>query len=128
MAQVAAHQEQFLALETDIVLVSFMGRQFAHLWRREMGVDFTMLIDRDRAAYVAYGLARSFWRSWGLKNLGYYARAMFRGQQFKWPQDDSTQLGGDFLVDKKGILRFVYASEDPTDRPDVAYLLNALRE
>jgi alkyl hydroperoxide reductase subunit AhpC len=128
VAQVAAHRDQFQALETDVVLISFMDRQFADLWRREMGVNFTMLIDRDRKVYTAYGLQRSFWRSWGLKNLWYYARALLHGQALKRPQDDSTQLGGDFLVDKNGFLRLVYASKDPTDRPDVAYLLDVLRK
>ena len=41
--------------------------------------------------------------------------------------DDTSQLGGDFIVDRNGILRLVYPSHDPADRPPVDKLLNILK-
>ena len=48
----------------------------------------------------------------------------------KWRgiQGDSTQLGGDFLIDAQGVLRLAYRSQDPTDRPSIATLRDALRQ
>ena len=36
-------------------------------------------------------------------------------------------LGGDFVIDGKGIVRFAYRSEDPADRPAMDRLLQAVR-
>lgn len=126
MAQVAAQQAQLQALAAEVLLISFEGRQFAGPWLRQMEVPFTMLIDETRAAYQAYGLKRSFWHSWGLKNLWYYAKALFKGRHIERVRSDSTQLGGDFIVDAGGTVRFSHASQDPTDRPDVEQLLSVL--
>jgi alkyl hydroperoxide reductase subunit AhpC len=40
--------------------------------------------------------------------------------------DDTSQLGGNFIVDKEGVLRLIYPSHDPTDRPAVDSLLKIL--
>jgi hypothetical protein len=35
--------------------------------------------------------------------------------------------GGDFIVDKNGVLRLVHPSHDPTDRPSADELLTMLK-
>jgi len=37
------------------------------------------------------------------------------------------ELGGDFIIDKHGILKLVYPSHDPTDRPPVDDLLAVIQ-
>ena len=43
-------------------------------------------------------------------------------------QGNSARLGGDFIVDQKGIVRYGYRSEDPTDRPPVDELVDVVRD
>lgn len=95
-------------------------------WRKETGITLPVLLDPDRVSYAAYGLERSLWRAWSPRNLAYYARAVWRGERLQPYRGDTQQLGGDFIVDNSGTLRYVYPSQDPTDRPPVADLLSAL--
>lgn len=55
-----------------------------------------------------------------------YARLMTKGRRWRGIQGDSGQLGGDFIVDREGILQLTYRSQDPTDRPAVSYLMERL--
>ena len=58
----------------------------------------------------------------------YYARLMLKGWKWRGIRDDPHQLGGDFIVDARGILRYAHWSEDPTDRSPVDVLLPALAQ
>ncbi len=90
--------------------------------------SFEVLLDHERAVYNAYGLERSFLRSRNLQTRWYYFRAWLAGRQAHAVHgDDTSQLGGDFIVDKQGVLRFLHPSHDPTDRPAVDMLLDVLR-
>jgi len=53
---------------------------------------------------------------------------LLSGQEWKGIQGDSTQLGGDFIIDHNGIVLFTYRSRDPTDRPPVEELMEHLQE
>lgn len=88
---------------------------------------FTVLLDRNRTAYKAYQLECSRLRSRHPRVVWIYIKRWFqRGQFYDSHGDDTSQLGGDFIVDKNGILRLVHASHDPTDRPAVEELLETL--
>jgi hypothetical protein len=94
----------------------------------EVCETFTVLLDRERVAYQAYGLERSRLRSWHPRVVWIYIKRWFqRGQFYDSHGDDTSQLGGDFIVDKDGILRLIHPSHDPSDRPSVEELLNALK-
>jgi len=80
-------------------------------------VPFEILLDPERVAYQAYGLDRSLIRSWGPKVWYKYAQLLLSGRNWRGIQGDSTQLGGDFIVDRDGIIQLAYRSHDPTDRP-----------
>jgi len=88
---------------------------------------FPVLLDPTHRAYLAYGLERSWRRAWNLPTLWYYAKALARGERLGGKRGDTDQLGGDFVVDERGIVRFAYPSRDPTDRPDVEALIAVLR-
>lgn len=127
MAQLRSSYDQFKALNTEIVLISFETGYWLRVWLDETAAPFPMLLDPEREAYHAYELERSLRRSWGVKNLWYYARARFKGQHSHKTGGDTAQLGGDFIVDTRGIIRLAHRSHDPTDRPPVAGLLTALK-
>lgn len=90
--------------------------------------SFDTLLDPERVAYRAYGLERSLLRSRNLQTRWYYFKAWLAGQKTHAAHgDDTSQLGGDFIVDKLGMLRFVHPSHDPTDRPAVERLMEVLK-
>ncbi len=94
----------------------------------ETCTTFTVLLDRERTVYNAYGLERSKLRSKSPRTLWLYFTRWLQGQKFHDSHgDDTSQLGGDFIVDRNGNLRFIYPSHDPADRPPVDDLLKVLK-
>jgi len=93
-----------------------------------LDVPYPVLVDRERETYRAWGLRRSsvagVWldpRLWAR-----YASLLVRGERLRRPGSDTLQLGGDFVIDREGIV--VYArSQERDDRPPVGELLAALR-
>jgi len=88
---------------------------------------FDFLLDPHRKIYQAYGLERSILRSWNLRTIWTYVKLLSRGRKWRDIQGDSTQLGGDFLIDRDGIIRLAFCSHDPTDRPYADDLLALIR-
>ncbi len=127
MAQVVPHSAEINQLNTNIVAVSFGTPYWANAWLEKTGAPFPIWLDPDKQSYPTYGMERSVWASWGPKNLWFYAKALMRGKQLERTEEDANQLGGNFIVDKSGVVRFAYPSKDPTDRPEVAEMLNVLR-
>lgn len=113
-------------MRTRVVVVSFGSIVGAQTWLKETGAPFTFLLDPDRAAYRAYGLEHSWARAWGLKVWWRYAELMLAGHKWRGIQGDGGQLGGDFIVDTDGVIRWAYRSHDPTDRPPIHQLLTTL--
>ncbi len=126
MAQVVQQQRTFQKLNADIVAISFGTVYWAKVWLAETAVSFPLLLDQDRNAYQAFGLESSVLRSWGLKNMRYYANAIRSGKKFLGTRGNANQLGGDFIIDKQGIIQLAYPSHDPTDRPSINQILTTL--
>lgn len=121
--------DEFARLDTRVLIISFGSLPAIQQWMQETCHTFTVLLDRERTVYNAYGLERSYWRSRNLKTRWYYVKAWLAGRKsHASPGDDTSQLGGDFIVDKNGVLQLVYPSHDPTDRPPVEALLSTLKK
>jgi peroxiredoxin len=121
-------QDVFQELNTQVWIISFGTQASVQVWLEETCAPFPVLLDPDREAYRAYGLERSLLRSWNLKTIKRYAQLLTKGRRWRGIQGDSAQLGGDFIVDKSGVVRLAYPSHDPTDRPPVADLLDILAQ
>jgi peroxiredoxin len=122
-----ARQQEFADLNTRVFIISFGTFPGVQQWMQEVCSSFTVLLDRERTVYNAYGLERSRLRSWHPRVVWIYVKRWFqRGEFYDSHGDDTTQLGGDFIVDKNGILRLVYPSHNPADRPPVDELLKVL--
>ena len=128
MAQLCQQWDSFRPFNTHTIVITFGAVPLARAWFEQTRAPFTMLLDPDRVAYRAYGLHHSFVRSWGPKSIAAYARLLLRGRRWRGIQGDSGQLGGDFVVDAGGNLRFAYRSRDPSDRPSVGELLEVFRQ
>jgi len=123
-----AHQEEFAKLNTCVFIISFGTLPALQQWMNEVCGTVTVLLDRDRTVYKAYQLERSRLRSWHPRVVWLYIKRWFqRGEFYESHGDDTSQLGGDFIVDMQGKLRFIHPSHDPTDRPSVQELLKVLK-
>lgn len=128
MVQVASYQQEFEALNTNVVTVSFGMDYWAKMWLQETQSPFPFLLDPERDAYHAFGLQSSIVRSWMPQNLWYYAKATLQGREKFGKRGNPHQLGGDFIIDSEGIVRLAHPSKEPTDRPDVGKLLQILSQ
>ena len=110
------------------MIISFGTLPAVQAWLRETCAPFQVLLDSERVTYQTYGLERSFLRSWGPKAIWRYIQLFAAGRRWRGIQGDSTQLGGDFIVDKHGVIQLAYRSHDPTDRPSAAHLVSELQK
>ena len=119
--------DSFRTFNARAVVITFGAAPLARAWLEQTGAPFTILLDPSRVAYRAYAVDSSLVRSWGPKTIWAYAQLLLRGRRWRGIQGDSGQLGGDFVVDPNGVLRFAYRSRDPSDRPSVQSLLEVFR-
>ena len=87
-----------------------------------------MLADPKRTAYKAFALGRLPWLSvFSPATLKLYLKLLRGGKRPEnYGKDDYYQTGGDFLIDSAGNILFAYRSEEPSDRPAVAQLLQEI--
>jgi hypothetical protein len=124
-----ARQNEFAELNTRVFVISFGSLPAVQQWLSETCPNLTVLLDRERTVYSAYGLERSRLRAFSPRTLWLYATHHLRGKQMHSSHgDDTSQLGGDFIIHKNGILRLAYPSHDPVDRPPVDDLMKALQK
>lgn len=113
--------------DADVALVTFTRPRNLRGYRGRLGLPYAVLADESRATYRAYGLGRGrWWRVWGPATVRAYARLMRTGARVERPQEDTGQLGGDFVVDRQGRLAYAYPSTGPSDRPPVDDLVVAV--
>jgi peroxiredoxin len=98
---------------------------------QEQATPFPVVADPQRTAYRAFGLERTTWaRMLRPRVLLGYLRLALRGWRPQKPKqgEDVLQLGGDFVLDGNGRLVYAYRSAEPTDRPAISALLQAVRQ
>jgi len=123
-------REKLKELNADVLLVSFepLARITWYLGEAEFG--WPVLSDPGRRLYRAYGMEQgSLRRAWlSPRTILYYARALVHGRLPRLPRADSRQLGGDVLIDPDGMVRYLFRSAEPADRPPVEELLRLARD
>jgi peroxiredoxin len=118
------------ALGGEVLVVSFTTPALITAFAADFPQPFPIVADPERKAYQAFAL--------GATNLGgflrpgvvwHYLKLMFRGWIPRGPGKDADiwQLGGDFVIDSAGRLRYAHPSHDAADRPSNAELLDTLR-
>ena len=121
------HHEELEAVGVRVLLLSFGQEWQAREWMQETKAPFPLLLDPERSVYHAYGLERSFVKSWHPRTLLNYLGLLLKGRKLHPIQGDPNQLGGDFIVDTRGIVRYAHPSEDPADRPSFERISEALK-
>ena len=117
------------ALGAAVLAVSFEPRdrlfQLSHVVR----LPFPLLSDQERDTYRAYGLERGNLRQiFSPRTALTNVKLMARGRMYHFRRSDLRQLGGDFVVDAKGLIQYQYRGDTPNDRPNVDELIRLLKE
>ncbi len=94
-----------------------------------IGTPFPLAVDQDRSTYRSWGLHRASWaRIWlDPKVYTQYARLLVRGERVRGRGRDVLQLGGDFVVDAAGRVRYS-RPQVRDDRPSVLALVRAVED
>lgn len=94
-----------------------------------LDVPYPVLLDPGREAYTAWGLTRArAAQIWLDPNVwATYLRLLRQGERLRRPGIDTLQLGGDFIVDARGVVRYA-RPQHRDDRPPVSELVRRLRE
>ena len=125
--KVLHYRQRIDALGTVLFVAFDEPEQLQRTLLRGLELPYPLLVDRDRAAYRAWGLERgSVLRVWGDPRVWLrYAGEIARGERLRLPGDDTLQLGGDFVVDPDGTVSYS-RPQQRDDRPPVAELIGAL--
>ena len=110
-----------------VVGVSFESRDRLFQMSRQMQLPFPLLTDPERDIYRAYGLnSGKLRRIFGPGTIWAYIKLLAAGQMYHFRRSDFLQLGGDFVIDAAGVVRYQYRSGTPHDRPPVERLIDTL--
>ena len=114
--------------DTAVAVVTFATPERVAASHRALLAPLTLLVDEERDTYRGFGLGRgSVWKVWGPKVWAEYLRLIRRGRRPQRTHEDTLQLGGDVVVDRRGRIAFLYRSDDPTDRPTIVALIAVIR-
>jgi peroxiredoxin len=119
--------EEIQARSGTVLAVSFEPRDRLFQLSRQLRLPFPLLSDPEQDVYRAYGLKRG--RLSQLVSPGTvlaYLKLLARGRIYHFRWSDLRQLGGDFVIDGRGIVQFEHRSAAPHYRPSVERLLAML--
>ena len=103
-----------------VLAVLFEPRDRLFQLSRELRLPFPLLSDPEMDSYRAYGLQRGGMRQiFSLGTVLTYVKLLARDRSYHFRRSDLRQLGGDFVVDAKGLIQYQYRSDTPNDRPNV---------
>ena len=124
--EVSRHREE---LAGRLVCITFAAPPLLRAFQRELQLDLPLLGDPGRAVYDAFGFGRGSVRRVWLDPRVWtrYAQLLARGQRPGWSGQDTLQLGGDAVIDAAGIVRWIYRSAGPDERPSIATLAAQLQ-
>ena len=108
----------YTAAGLDIVAIGMGSPRRTAEFRQELKLPFPMLSDPRRVSYHAYGLLNmSIRREASIASAVHFARNMVRHGGAHEPEQDVIQLGGVFLVDREGIVRYAFRSARAHEYP-----------
>lgn len=103
------------------------ARQAEALCRR-MDVPFTCYADPARSGYQSYDLKKSSLLSLNSPvTIARGVEAAFKGYLPQRVVGDAFQLGGTFLIDQQGIVRWTHIARYAADHPSATELVAAVR-
>lgn len=121
------HYPEIQARNAVVIAVSFEPRDRLFQLARQVRTTFHLLSDPERDIYRAYRLTRSHLLQ--LLSPGTvlaYVKLLARGRMYHFRRSDLRQMGGDFVIDAEGVVRYQHRSAAPHDRPSVQELMDVI--
>lgn len=126
MSQLRHSYPKFRELHAEVLAVAAVGLAPLEKFARELELPFPVLSDATAEACRAFGLGKGL--AIRPRTLIQFARLVWREKRLYRPVGNVMQIGGDFIVDDAGVIRYAHSSKDPTDRPDADELLRLIAE
>ena len=125
----------FAPLERLIDWQPFFQKVFLERYFKEQNLDrpdnffprTRFVSDPELRGYHAYGLGRhSMLKAYGPKIVWQYLHFIAQGKPLRLPHGDTLQKGGDFVVNRHGLITLSHIGRDQSERPEMADVLAAL--
>ena len=130
LGEVQEHLTSIRSLGGELIAVCQADPGFLRSYLEQYPRPFPVLCDPKRAGYSALGLEHCSWGTFFRPGtLKRYLNLIRKGWIPRWPRsrENLLQLGGDFVIAPDHRLVYAYRSPDPSARPRIEDLLQALR-
>lgn len=128
LAQLEQHKDDIRAAGLKSVAVGIGEPKHAVSYCGKLAPSLTCLVNKSIDVHLAYGLRRGGWGT--MLNPKLYANSA-RAAQAGFTQGQATgdiaMLGGIFVVDQQGLIRYAYVNEVAGDYPTIPEILGAIR-
>jgi peroxiredoxin len=130
--QLRDDRERFEKAGAGVVLIGLGTPDRAGWFCEDKSIPFPCLADPEQRAYEAYGLRKAgiteiLRAENGLKYLRLNLNAETRQRPAK-RDEDVLQLGGTFVVDRGGVIRYAHRNRHTGDNPPNEEVLAAIKE
>jgi peroxiredoxin len=130
--QLRDDRERFEEAGANVVLVGLGKPDRAQWFCEDKHISFDCLADPEQKAYAAYGLRKAglaeiLRAENGLKYMRLQLKSETRQRTAK-RGEDVVQLGGTFVVDTSGVIRYAHRNRHTGDNPPNDEVLAALKE
>jgi peroxiredoxin len=116
--------DRYTTAGLEIIAIGMGSPRRTAAFRRELKLPFPMLSDPRRVSYRAYGLLKmSLRREASIASAMHFARNVARHGGAREPDQNMLQLGGVFVVDQQGIVRYAFRSARAHEYPTVEQLI-----
>jgi alkyl hydroperoxide reductase subunit AhpC len=128
VSQLRQSANEFAEAGVQVAIVTFDADFMATAYVKQTGLQWPLLIDHERKLYRAWHFDRAtWWDIYGPVSVWNYLKLIARGRKIAKPGEDWLQLGGNVLIDPKGIVRMHHRSKTPHDRPGVQEILSVVK-
>jgi peroxiredoxin len=128
--QLRDDRKRFEEAGAAIVLIGLGPADRAAWFCEDKAIPFACLADPDKVAYAAYGLrTATLTEVLRAENALKYIRLNLNRETRQRPAkagEDVLQLGGTFVVDTGGVIRYAHRNRHTGDNPPDDEVLNAL--
>ncbi len=116
--------DRYTTAGLEIIAIGMGSPRRTAAFRRELELPFPMLSDPRRVSYHAYGLLKmSLRREATIASAMHFARNVARHGGAHEPDQNMLQLGGIFVVDPQGIVRYAFRSARAHEYPTAEKLV-----
>jgi peroxiredoxin len=128
LAQLESHKDDIAAAGLNLVAVAMGEPKHARRYCGKLTADITCLTNKAGDVYRIYGIGKmgaSSLLNPALMTAG--VRAAAAGHVQGKATGDVSVLGATFVIDRQGIIQYVYYDKHAGDHPDITKILQSIR-